>query len=50
MIKTEKEYQAIVERVEELLQNPDHIDNDKTKGYVELNILSDLVADYEEAD
>ena len=48
MIKTEKEYQAIVERVEELLQNPDHIDNDKTKGYVELNILSDLVANYEE--
>ena len=48
MIHTEKEYNAIVERMEELLQNPDNIENQDSKGYVELNLLSDLVADYEE--
>ncbi len=48
MIKTEKDYNAIVERVEELLQNPDNIENKDAKGYVELNVLSDLVAEYEE--
>lgn len=49
MITTEKEYEVILERVETLLQNPDNIENQEAKGYVELNILSDLVADYEEA-
>ena len=49
MITTEKEYQVILERVETLLQKPDNIENQDTKGYVELNILSDLLADYEEA-
>jgi HTH-type transcriptional regulator/antitoxin HigA len=48
MIHTEKEYNAILERVEELLQNSDNIENQDAKGYVELNLLSDLVADYEE--
>ena len=48
MIQTEKEYNAIVERVEELLQNPDNIENQDAKGYVELNLLSDLLSDYEE--
>lgn len=48
MIKSEKEYDAIVERIEELLSNPDNIENPDTKGFVELNLLSDLVADYEE--
>ncbi|MEX0813826.1 MAG: helix-turn-helix domain-containing protein [Chitinophagales bacterium] len=48
MIQTEKEYKAIVERVEELLQNPDNIETKDSKGYVELNLLSDLVADFEE--
>jgi HTH-type transcriptional regulator / antitoxin HigA len=48
MIKTERDYNAIVERVEELLQNPDNIENKDAKGYVELNVLSDLVAEYEE--
>ena len=48
MIQTVKEYNAIVERVEELLENPDNIENQDTKGYVELNLLADLVADYEE--
>ncbi len=48
MIQTEKEYNALIERVEELLQNPDIIENRDAKGYIELNILSDLVAEYEE--
>lgn len=48
MIKTEKEYSAIVERMEDLLQNPDNIENTDANGYIELNLLSDLVADYEE--
>lgn len=48
MIHTEKEYNAIVERVEVLLQNTSNIENEDTKGYIELNLLSDLVADYEE--
>lgn len=48
MIQTEKEYKVIIERVEELLQNPDTIENENAKGYVELNVLSDLVANYEE--
>ncbi|WP_228780021.1 hypothetical protein [Aquiflexum lacus] len=48
MIKSGKEYSAIVERIEELLINPENIDNPYVKGYVELNLLFDLVADYEE--
>lgn len=49
MITTEKEYQVILERIKTLLENPDNIENQEAKGYAELNILSDLVADYEEA-
>ncbi|MDD7888174.1 type II toxin-antitoxin system HigA family antitoxin [Flavivirga sp. 57AJ16] len=48
MIQTEKQYNAILERIEELLKDSDNIENQNAKGYVELNILSDLVADYEE--
>ena len=48
MIKTEKEYNAIIERIEELLSNPENIENQDAKGYLELNLLSDMVADYEE--
>lgn len=48
MIKTEKEYNTIVERVEILLQDPNNIENQEAKGYIELNILSDLVSDFEE--
>lgn len=49
MIKSKKEYNAILERIEELLSNPDNIENTEAKGFIKLNILSDLVADYEEA-
>ena len=48
MIQTENEYNAIVERMEELLQNSENIENQAARGYVELNLLSDLVADFEE--
>jgi len=48
MIKTEKEYQAIAQRMEELLSDPENIENPDAKGYVELNLLSDIIADYEE--
>lgn len=47
MIKTEKEYNAIAERMEVLLRDSNNIENSDTSGYIELNILSDLVADYE---
>lgn len=48
MIHTEKEYKVIVERIETLLQNRENIENVESKDYIVLNILSDLVADYEE--
>lgn len=48
MIQTEKEYNAITERIEMLLQNPENIENQEAQGYIELNILSNLVADFEE--
>jgi len=48
MIKSEKEYNAIINRIEELLFVPENIENPEAKGYVELNLLSDLVAEYEE--
>lgn len=48
MIKSRKEYGAIVERIEELLSYPENIENPNAKGYVELNLLSDLEANYEE--
>lgn len=32
MIQTEKEYKVIIERVEELLQNPDTIENENAKA------------------
>ncbi|MBE7641119.1 XRE family transcriptional regulator [Salegentibacter sp. BLCTC] len=47
MIQTEKEYKAILYRIEKLLQNPDNIENTDAPDYIELNLLSDLVADYE---
>ena len=48
MIQTEKEYNAIVKRVEVLLLTTENIENQEAQGYIELNILSDLVADFEE--
>lgn len=48
MIRTEKEYNTILERIETLLQQNGNIEGADNKGYIELNLLSDLVADYEE--
>lgn len=48
MIQDEREYKAIVERIEILLQDSDNIEKPGCNGYIELNILSDLVADFEE--
>tara|TARA_B110000093_G_scaffold168000_1_gene194725 strand:- start:435 stop:632 length:198 start_codon:yes stop_codon:yes gene_type:complete len=48
MIHTEQQYKTTLERVEELLQVSDNIENQNAKGYLELNVLSNLVATYEE--
>ena len=48
MIKLEKEYTAIINRIEELLSVPENIENPEANGHVELNLLFDLVVDYEE--
>jgi len=48
MIKTEQQYNIVLERVEHLLKKPDNIENTTAKGYIELNFLSDMIADYEE--
>jgi HTH-type transcriptional regulator/antitoxin HigA len=48
MITSEKEYEAIVTKIEELLTNPENIENPESKGFEELNRLSDLAVDYEE--
>ena len=48
MIHTEQQYKTTLERVEELLQVSDNIENQNAKGYLELNLLSDFVAAYEE--
>ena len=37
-----------MERVKTLLENQDNVENQESKGCVELNIMSDLVADFEE--
>ncbi|MDR1223062.1 MAG: XRE family transcriptional regulator [Tannerella sp.] len=49
MIKNERQYDAVCARIEELLKvvgNDTPVDD---RNFIELDILSDLVADYEEA-
>ncbi|MBW7838308.1 MAG: helix-turn-helix domain-containing protein [Chitinophagaceae bacterium] len=48
MIKNEREYKAIMLRVDELLQVVDDNTPATNKDYIELMLLSDLVADYED--
>lgn len=48
MIRTEKEYKILTERIEILLKDSNNIENELSDGYIELNLLSDLVAEYEE--
>ena len=47
-IKTETQYKATCNRIEELLQVVGNETPTDNKEYVELDLLSDLVADYEE--
>jgi len=49
IIKTENEYKAVCERIEELLPLVDTKTAVTNKNFLELDLLSDLVADYEEA-
>lgn len=47
MIKSEQDYNAALERIKELLAISENIEDPEAKGYLELNRLADLVADYE---
>lgn len=49
MIKNEKEYKAVMERIDELLLVVDDDTPTTSKDYIELMLLSDLVSDYEDA-
>lgn len=48
MIKTEKQYSAACQRIEELLKMVGNDTPEDDKDFIELDLLSDLVADYEE--
>lgn len=47
-IKTEKQYKVACERVEELLKVVNNETSTDDRSFVELDLISDLVADYEE--
>ncbi|MDR3340005.1 MAG: helix-turn-helix domain-containing protein [Candidatus Symbiothrix sp.] len=47
-IKTERQYNAACERIEELLKLVGNDTPTDDKNFIELDLLSDLVADYEE--
>jgi len=49
MIKNERQYNAACERIEELLKVVGNDTPTSDKNFIELDLLSDLVADYEEA-
>ncbi len=48
-IKTETQYSKAIERIEELLPKVDNETSEYSKDFVELDLLSDLVAEYEES-
>lgn len=48
-IQTEKEYIALSTRIEELLKIVNNNTDSNDKNFIELDLISDLVADYEEA-
>jgi len=48
MIKNERQYKAACERIEELLKKVGNNTPTDDKNFIELDLLSDLVADYEE--
>ena len=47
-IKTKQEYKAVSARIEELLELVNNKTPTKDKNFIELDLLSDLIADYEE--
>lgn len=47
-IKTKKEYKVFCDRIEELLLVVDNETPTSDKNYIELDLLSDFVADFEE--
>jgi len=47
-IKTENQYEKAIERVEELLQIVNNETSETDKNFIELDLLSDLAAEYEE--
>ena len=47
-IKTEKQYKAACDRINELLKVVDNNTPADDKNMLELDLISDLVADYEE--
>lgn len=47
-ISTEIQYEKALERVDELLREVDNQTPENDKNYIELDLLSDLVAEYEE--
>jgi HTH-type transcriptional regulator/antitoxin HigA len=47
-IKTDKQYKAACNRINELLKVVNNNTSTDDKNYLELDLLSDLVADYEE--
>lgn len=47
-IQTKNEYKAVCNRIDELLQTVNNKTSPQNEDFIELNLLSDLVADYEE--
>ena len=47
-IKTEKQYEAACARIDELLKEVSNDTPSDDKNFLELDLISDLVADYEE--
>ncbi|MGB0950159.1 MAG: helix-turn-helix domain-containing protein [Marinirhabdus sp.] len=47
-IKSKKEYKAVSNRIESLLGIVDNTTPSNDQNYIELDVLSDMVADYEE--
>ena len=47
-IKTEIQYEKALERIEELLPKVNNETSEYNKDFVELDLLSDLAAEYEE--
>lgn len=47
-IKTEREYRSLLKRIDELIEVVDDKTPTDSKEYVELDVISDLVAEYED--